>query len=135
MFSVSYPWLPYAVGYAVACGGSQLIVGAAVRKLWSIAEKDIKKKKISFTAPIHAPRTVSFWHGVVETAIYTTSVAFGKPEGIAVWLGFKAVMRWRISDKEDPRHVPGSLIYMIGTAMNVGFGIIGGLIARGWFLS
>ena len=76
---------------------------------------------------------IRFWHGVTERTIYTSMIVLGKPEGIAVWLAFKAVMRWKIGEN-DKAHIPGSNIYMIGTALNVAIGVIGGFIAR-WKLS
>ena len=126
------PWLTYALGYAFATVGAHLIVGPTVRKLWAVADDDFKKRKIKISSvPVRPTATLSFWHGFTERAIYTSCVILGKPEGIAVWLAFKAVMRWKISEDKDPRHVPGSLIYMIGTAMNLAFGIVGGFIALG----
>jgi hypothetical protein len=126
------PWLRYAVGYALACFVAHFIVGPAVNKLWALAEADFKKKSVPIKpVPLRVNVTVAFWHGVAERATYATCVILGKPEGIAVWLAFKAVVRWKMSEEEDPRHIPGSPIYMIGTAMNVGFGIIGGFIALG----
>ncbi len=125
----------YALGYLVACFVAHPFVKTAVNALWSLAEKDLREKKAlpDDAPPLRNHPTVSFWHGVVERAVYTTSIVLGRPEGIAVWLAFKAVIRWKPSEKPDTRHVPGSAIYMIGTALNVGFGIVGGLIAlRRW---
>jgi len=122
-----------ALGYGFGCLGAHFVVGPAVRKLWSISDKYLETLKAEVPKdPIHAHETVSFWHGVTERAVYVTCIILAKPEGIAVWLAFKAVQRWKISeDGPDPRHVPGSLIYMIGTALNVAFGILGGFIAHG----
>jgi hypothetical protein len=128
-------WIFYALGYLVACFAAHPLVKLAVKGLWSVAEDHLKEKNAlkSDASPLHNHPTVSFWHGVAERAVYTTSIVLGKPEGIAVWLAFKAVVRWKPSEEPDPRHVPGSAIYMIGTALNVGFGIAGGLIAlRRW---
>jgi hypothetical protein len=128
----TYPWLSYALGYTVATLLAHFIVGPAVNKLWVLTEADFQKKGISIrSVPVRANPTVRFWHGVVERAVYATCVVLARPQGIAVWLAFKAVIRWKMSEEEDPRHVPGAPIYIIGTAMNVGFGIIGGFIALG----
>jgi hypothetical protein len=128
----TYPWLRYGVGYAVACFVAHVIVAPAVNKLWALTEADFKRKDIPIPpVPVRVNKPVGFWHGVAERGVYATCVILGKPEGIAVWLAFKAVVRWKMSDKEDPRHIPGSPIYMIGTALNVGFGIVGGFIALG----
>jgi hypothetical protein len=131
---ITYPWLSYVLGYAFATVVANFIVGPIVRKLWALAEADFKKQNINIrSVPVRANATLSFWHGFTERAVYASCVILGKPEGIAVWLAFKAVMRWKISEEEDPRHVPGSLIFMIGTAMNIAFGVIGGFIAlRCW---
>ena len=127
-----YPWLSYVIGYAVATILGHFFAGPAVNKLWKITEADFKKQGIPIKkVPIRPNATLCFWHGVAERAIYATSVILGKPEGIAVWLAFKAVIRWKMSEEEDPRHIPGSPIVMIGTAINVCIGIIGGFIALG----
>jgi hypothetical protein len=132
----TYPWLSFALGYAFAMVVGHYVVDLTVNKLWAIAEADFKKREIKISpTPIRATRAISLWHGITERAVYASCVMFGIPQGIAVWLAFKAVMRWKVSEDKDPRHVPGSLIYMIGTAMNIAFGVIGGFIALGrWSL-
>jgi len=129
MFTL-YPSLSYALGYSVATVLAHFVVGPTVRKLRALSDADFARQGIPINpVPIRPNATLSFWHGFTERAVYASCVILGKPEGIAVWLAFKAVMRWRISDAPDPRHVPESLIYMIGTAMNIAFGVIGGFIA------
>jgi hypothetical protein len=127
-------WLWYVLGYSIACFGAHLIVGPIVKKLWKLTEADFKKKGITIPVePINTNAIVAFWYGVTERAIFSSCIILCLPEGIAVWLTFKAVVRWKMSEVLDPRHIPGSSIYMIGTAMNIGFGVIGGLIAlRSW---
>jgi len=125
------PWLRYALGYAVAAFVAHFVVGPVVNRLWKLTEADFQKKGITVKLPNRPNSTVAFWHGVAERTIYATCVVLGKWEGIAVWLAFKAVIRWKMSEDEDPRHIPGAPIYMIGTAMNVGFGLLGGFIALG----
>lgn len=117
-------------GYFVSCILGHFIVGPFISKLWKIAEDDLKKQKIPFVDPITPPPAISFWNGFIERAVYTSSIVLGRPEGIAVWLAFKAIIRWK-SIESDPRHVPGASIYMIGTAISLAFGVIGGLIATG----
>ena len=121
-------WLLGLAGYVFACVVGEFVVGNFVSALWKITEEDLVAKGYKLTFPIRPPPTISFWHGVTERAVYVTCVVLEKPEGITVWLAFKAVMRWKVGDK-DLRHVSGSPIYMIGTALNVGFGILGGFIA------
>jgi hypothetical protein len=107
-------------------------VGLVVGKLWAITDSDLQSRNITVPPePVRASRIVALWHGVVERTVYFACVVLQKPEGIAVWLAFKAVIRWKSSERDDPRHISGAPIYMIGTAMNVGFGIIGGFIALG----
>ena len=117
-------------GYAISCLIGHFVTGPCVNKLWQIAEDDLRRKKKDIKFPLRPPKIISFWHGLVERAVYTSSILLGRPEGIAAWLAFKAIMRFKVIDA-DPRHVPGSPIYMIGTAMNLAFGVIGGLIATG----
>lgn len=127
-------WVSILAGYLTALVVGHFVVGTAVRALWSIAEKDFKAKGLYLKYPLRPHPTISFWHGVAERSVYVTSILLGRPEGIAVWLAFKAVMRWKVQE-DDPRHIPGSNIYMIGTAMNIGVGILGGCIAAGkWSL-
>jgi hypothetical protein len=76
---------------------------------------------------LRAHPTISFWQGVAERFLYTSTILLGKPEGIAVWLAFKAIMRWKTT--EDTRHIPGGAIYLIGTALSLVLGVVGGLIA------
>lgn len=120
------------IGYSLACFGGHFIVRPFINYLWKKSEEFFKEKKVHLPPdPIRPSPTVSFWHGVFERGVYVSCIFSGNPEGIAVWLAFKAVMRWKMSDKHDPRHTPGSPIYMIGTAFNIGIGVIGGLIAKG----
>lgn len=131
------PWLSYVVGYAIAALASLLVVRPTIERLWRVAVADLVKQNIPIpvTQNIRAAPGLRALHGVTEVWLYTSCIALGKPEGIAVWLGFKAVHRWKATDKEDPRHISGSLIYLIGTAMNVGFGVLGGWIAtKRWSL-
>ncbi|HUS45978.1 MAG TPA: hypothetical protein VM219_08110 [Phycisphaerae bacterium] len=123
-------WLLTAAGYIVACLIGHFAASRAVNALWRIAIKYLKDRGTSdLKEPIRPPPAVSFWHGFAERAIYTTA-AIARPEGIAVWLAFKAIMRFKAKE-EDPRHIAGSGIYMIGTAINLGFGLLGAFIARG----
>ena len=117
-------------GYFVSCILGHFIAGPVINKLWRVAEDHLQKQNIESNFPLRSPPVISFWHGFIERAVYTSSIVLGKPEGIAVWLAFKAIMRLN-TNPSDPRHVPGSPIYMIGTAINLAFGVIGGLIATG----
>lgn len=123
-------WLWGILGLSFACFGGHLIVGPLVKKLWKITVADFRKKGIQIPdKPINSNATVSFWYGVTERTIYWLCFILCLPEGIAVWLTFKAVVRWKMSEEPDPRHIPGSSIYMIGTAMNIIIGFLGALIA------
>lgn len=125
-----YTWLWYLLSYAIACFGAHFIVKLAVNKLWDLTLNDFQKKGIQIPdKPINPNATVSFWYGVTERTICWLCFILCLPEGIAVWLTFKAVVRWKMSEEPDPRHIPGSLIYMIGTAMNIIIGFLGALIA------
>lgn len=116
------PWLLKVLGYTVPFW-AHFIVGPIVTRLWNLTEAEFKSKGIVIPPePVRPPKNVSLWHGVVERAVYLACIVLGKPEGIAVWLGFKAVIRWKIAEDKDPCHAPGAPIYMIGTALNVPLG-------------
>ena len=112
----------FLIGYVFSAFVGHLIVSWAVGSLWQASgEKEYDS--------LRPPAPIRFWHGVMERIIYTSVVVLGKPEGIAVWLAFKAIMRWRIRENH-PAHISGSNIYMIGTALNVAIGVIGAFIAK-----
>jgi hypothetical protein len=117
------PFWKVILGYVTSCILGHFFTAWAVNSLWKSAGVDEDPK-------LRPSKSIRFWNGVAERGIYTSATVLGKPEGIAVWLAFKALMRWRI-DEKDKRHIPGSSIYMIGTAMNIAFGVLGGFIALG----
>ncbi len=124
-----FTWYSCLIGIIVAIGAGQITVGTIIPRLWNYVNKEFEKNKTPIPPiPIINQRVISVFYGILETLIFTSCFILKKPEGIAVWLAFKAIMRWKISD-DDPRHVPGSSIYMIGTALNIIFGFIGALIA------
>lgn len=116
------------VGYAVSVFGGHLLVR------WLV---DRYSKQVIETYPTEsyyrALPAIRKFHGCMERAIYTSAVVLGVPEGIGVWLAFKALMRWRVGgENENPNIIPSSsLIFLIGTGLNLAFGVIGGLIAIG----
>jgi hypothetical protein len=127
-------FLHIALGYIVSAFVGDLIVDRAVNSLWRIAEAsgDLASELRSLPSKLRSlrpPPRIRFWHGFMERTLYTSMIVFGKPEGIAVWLAFKAVMRWKVREN-DEAHIPGSNIYMIGTALNVAIGVLGGFIAK-----
>jgi hypothetical protein len=122
-------WYSCVIGIIVAIGAGQIALGIIIPRLWNYVNKEFEKNKTTIPSiPIINLRQISIFYGILETLIFTSCFMLKKPEGIAVWLAFKAIMRWKISDN-DPRHVPGSSIYMIGTALNLIFGFIGAFIA------
>lgn len=110
-------------GYLFSAFAGHIIVAWAVNSLWRMEDVGNEDETLR-PAP-----WIRFWYGVTERAFYTSTILLGKPEGIAVWLGFKAVMRWKINEA-DKRHIPGSSIYMIGTALNIAAGVAGAFIAN-----
>ena len=130
LFQLTISTIFIAIGYFVSLVVGQLVTACITNYLWKIAEeeaKDVqgieKTEKSIRTTPI-----IALWHGVAERFVYTSTVLLGKPEGIAVWLAFKAVMRWRVYG-DDARHIPGSAIFVVGTIVSLTFGVIGGMIA------
>jgi uncharacterized protein YneF (UPF0154 family) len=116
-----------ALGYFVSLVVGQLVTAWITKYLWKIAEEEAKVVQKT-EKPIRTSPIIARWHGVAERFVYTSMVLLGKPEGIAVWLAFKAVMRWKVYD-DDARHIPGSAIYVVGTIVSLTFGVIGGMIA------
>jgi hypothetical protein len=118
------------IGYFVSLVVGQFVTAWITKYLWKIAEEEAKGVQgIKKTEkPIRTNPIIARWDGVAERFVYTSTVLLGKPEGIAVWLAFKAVMRWRVYD-DDARHIPGSAIYVVGTIASLTFGVIGGMIA------
>jgi hypothetical protein len=129
-----FVWFWYILSYAIICFGAHTIVRLAINKLWDVTINDLLRRSSesvqkSLKEPTRPNSEVAFWYGVVERAIFMSCFIIKKPEGIAVWLAFKSVVRWKISEDPDPRHISGSSIYMIGTAMNIGLGFLGAVIA------
>lgn len=115
-------------GYLVSCVLGAVIAGYCVRRMWRLVDETPEYESFKNNGPIVPPPTISKWHGVAERAVYTTAIVLGRPEGIAAWLAFKALMRVKVDEDKDRRHIPGSNIYLIGTALNLAFGVAGGLI-------
>ncbi len=124
------PIIYIAVGYFVSLFVGQLVTAWITKRLWTIAENEAKDVQGSEKTlrPIRTTPIIARWHGVAERFVYTSTVFLGTPEGIAVWLAFKAVMRWKILS-DDARNLPGPAIYVVGTIVSLTFGVIGGLIA------
>lgn len=116
------------VGYSVSLCLGQVVTGWCIRKLWGTVPSQNGEPSL------RTGKNLSFWLGTAERALYTSTICLGRPEGIAVWLAFKAIMRWKVL-QDDLRHIPGSSIYQIGTIVSLAFGIAGGLIVMGkWTL-
>ena len=116
-------------GYTLSCYLAHFIVAGVVNKLWSITNSDLRKQGFDNEYPFRSNPKVRFWQGFVERALYTSCVVLKVPEGIAVWLAFKAIMRFKVKG-DDPHHIPGGSIYMIGTALNIAFGILGSFVVN-----
>lgn len=63
--------------------------------------------------------------GLTERAIYTTAIVLGLKEAVAVWLVMKATIQWK---SEESKNVSKFYIYLIGNALSLIFGLIGGAI-------
>ena len=112
------------LGYLLSCIFGDIVIRHVNKKLW---EKSPHKDESN---ELRAPRYLSMWLGILERFFYTSAICVNAPGGIAAWLAFKALMRWK-SDETNPVHASGISIYQIGTLLSVCFGVIGGLIARG----
>lgn len=111
------------VGYFV----SVVVGGAVIFPLWRWMWRVASPKEPN--TALRTPSVLAILQGSIERALYTSTIILGRPEGIAVWLAFKAIMRVQVNPT-DTRHVPGTSIYLVGTALAVAFGVAGGLIAR-----
>ena len=129
------------LGFVISLVFGHIAIGPWVQKLWNIVDKEIEEehqKKLTTDPNADPPKKskdvrpskwVRIWQGATERAIYTSAILLGQPEGIAVWLAFKAAARWT-SERTDI-HSTGGAIYLIGTALALAFGIFGGMIAKG----
>lgn len=136
MCTTIYQVFCLVIGYSISLVVGHLVTSRVTRYLWDIAERDVRKSKNQeqYLPTIRTTPIIALWHGTAERFLYTSTIILGRPEGIAVWLAFKAVMRWKVYE-DDPRHIPGSAIYVVGTIVSLMFGILGGLIAiRQWNL-
>jgi len=119
----------FIVGYCISLILGHFVTSRVTRRLWNVAEEEVRQlQNQEQYLPIRTSPTIALWHGTAERFLYTSTIILGRPEGIAIWLAFKAVMRWKIYEN-DPRHIPGSAIYVVGTIVSLIFGVLGGLIA------
>ena len=110
-----------ATGYAVSLVLGHIATARCTGWLWD------RVPSRSEDGSLRPPSTIRVCQGIAERFVYTSTICLGRPEGIAVFLAFKAVMRWKIGEN-DPRHTSGSAIYIVGTVLSLTFGVIGGLI-------
>jgi hypothetical protein len=75
-------------------------------------------------------RWTSSLSGLIERAIYTSSIIFGAKEFIAVWLAFKVASQWK--RWEAPKDVDKSRasfhVFVIGAGLSLMYGALGGMI-------
>ena len=110
-------------GYFVSVVAGGLVIFPLWRWMWRVTSPEEPD------TPLRTPSVLAILQGCIERALYTSTIILGRPEGIAVWLAFKAIMRVHVNPT-DTRHVAGTSIYLVGTALAVAFGVAGGLIAK-----
>ena len=115
--------LRYLGGYVFS-----MVVGAAVlfpvwKRMWQYVKGGDAK------CDLQQKDWLAIIQGVTERALYTTCIVLHRPEGIAVWLAFKAIQRVRVREQSDTTHIPGTAIYLTGNALSVAFGAAGAWIA------
>ena len=109
------------LGYIVSIVAGGIIVFPVWWGMWRFADGKGEN-------PLKAPHLLAIIQGAVERGLYTSCIVLGRPDGIAVWLAFKAIMRVKVP-AEDPRNVAGTEIFLVGTAISLAFGVLGGMIA------
>lgn len=122
-------WWSLAVGYVFSIAVGAVMLRALSNSLW---------RGLGWSGTHGRLRPYPFHPvmlGVIERAIYTASWQAGQPEFIAVWLTLKVAGQWsRWSDGEDidGTKVPGRAVFnvfLIGNAVSIAYGAMGGLIA------
>ena len=115
--------LRYLGGYLFS-----VVVGAAVLfRVWKVMWQRAKGGDVE--CDLQQEDWLAKVQGVTERALYTTCIVLHRPEGIAVWLAFKAIQRVRVREESDTTHIPGTAIYLTGNALSLAFGAAGGWIA------
>ncbi len=125
----------YIVGYGVSVG-----VGAVV--IWWIVEKLIRKKYCLKRGEIESSKDCGkpslVWlpisMGILDRILYTTAYIIGQEVFIGVWLAVKVARGWKVPEEPEARasSVVRYNVFLIGNALCVIFGVLGGMIIKEW---
>ncbi len=116
-----------ALGYFVSCGVGAWAIKRVSSRLRAISDQTIEGTSPSPALAVRTPAAIALWQGIGERALYTTA-ALTRPEGIAVWLVFKALVYTR-GHENDPEHAGRTALFIIGTLMDIAFGLVGAYFA------
>ena len=125
-------WAPYAIGYAVAVFGGELLPPVS-RPLWKRYGRDPDTETDD---PLYDP-LVGHVVGLVERPLYVAAFLASAPALVGIWLGLKVAGGWKGWQGEytlkNGRKVAGRSVFnfmLIGSAVSVAYGWVGADIIR-----
>ncbi len=122
-----------AVGYAISLGVGQCLIDFITNKWIEPASKRAFQKRFGENSLYTKEENLSWLLGICERTLYTTVVALGFQEFIIYWLVAKVGASWVYAKNKG--HTPLDFNrFMIGNALSIIFGGLGGLIIRYLFI-
>jgi len=120
-------WAPYAIGYAFAVFGGELLPPVS-RPLWKRYGRDPDTETDD---PLYDP-LVGHVVGLVERPLYVAAFLANEPAFVGIWLGLKVAGGWKGWQDEytlkNSRKVAGRSVFnfmLIGSAVSVAYGWVG----------
>lgn len=116
--------LTYVIGYSFSLFLGGWLISIFSHKSWVAIEGLAELNRLPFPSG-------SYFVGILERLIYTSSIVFGVKEFIAVWLAVKIASQWKAyegsgSDRSS-LHKARALfnVYLLGTGLSVLYGALG----------
>lgn len=126
MPTLSWETLPlYLAGYIYSIFIASWIISPIITHMWHSLRDDCTEIADIRQRYTHLAEML----GMVERALYSASIQFGKPEFIAVWLALKVAGSWRLWSETDTGRVILS-VFLIGNALSVAYGVVGGILPQ-----